>query len=143
MRVLGISAIFPDRSAALVADDQIVTAAREERFSRRKHTKWPAPFTAWEPGQPAPWCDFAGFDAGDLAVACSYHPSPTHRAAEFRLHGPCDRLRRTYAQHALWVRPRRWTGSISRLCPRSATTRRTPLLQVSCAVPIGPPTSRR
>ncbi|HUE22198.1 MAG TPA: carbamoyltransferase [Bryobacteraceae bacterium] len=37
MRVLGISAFYHDSAAALVRDGQIVAAAQEERFSRRKH----------------------------------------------------------------------------------------------------------
>ena len=35
--VLGISAFYHDSAAALVVDGQIVAAAQEERFSRRKH----------------------------------------------------------------------------------------------------------
>jgi carbamoyltransferase len=37
MRVLGISAFYHDSAAALVEDSQIVAAAQEERFTRRKH----------------------------------------------------------------------------------------------------------
>ena len=37
MRVLGISAFYHDSAAALVRDGEIVAAAQEERFSRRKH----------------------------------------------------------------------------------------------------------
>ncbi len=37
MRVLGISAFYHDSAAALVVDGQIVAAAQEERFTRRKH----------------------------------------------------------------------------------------------------------
>src|SRR5436190_6489097 len=37
MRVLGISAFYHDSAAALVSDGEIVAAAQEERFSRRKH----------------------------------------------------------------------------------------------------------
>ena len=37
MRVLGISAYYHDAAAALVCDGQIVAAAQEERFSRKKH----------------------------------------------------------------------------------------------------------
>ena len=48
MRVLGVNAIFHDPSAALVIDGEIVAAAEEERFSRRKHGKRPVPFSAWE-----------------------------------------------------------------------------------------------
>ncbi|MGN6134432.1 MAG: carbamoyltransferase N-terminal domain-containing protein, partial [Aureliella sp.] len=35
--ILGISAFYHDSAAALVVDGQIVAAAQEERFSRRKH----------------------------------------------------------------------------------------------------------
>ena len=48
MRVLGINAIYHDPAAALVVDGEIVAAAEEERFSRRKHGKRPVPFAAWE-----------------------------------------------------------------------------------------------
>ena len=37
MRILGVSAFYHDSAAALVADGEIVCAAQEERFSRRKH----------------------------------------------------------------------------------------------------------
>jgi len=37
MRTLGISAFYHDSAAALVADGQIVAAAQEERFTRKKH----------------------------------------------------------------------------------------------------------
>ena len=37
MRVLGISAFYHDSAAALVDDGQIVAAAQEERFTRKKH----------------------------------------------------------------------------------------------------------
>ena len=37
MRILGISAFYHDSAAALVADGQIIAAAQEERFTRKKH----------------------------------------------------------------------------------------------------------
>jgi carbamoyltransferase len=37
MRIVGISAFYHDAAAALVIDGEIVAAAQEERFSRRKH----------------------------------------------------------------------------------------------------------
>ncbi len=37
MRILGISALYHDSAAALVRDGEIVAAAQEERFTRRKH----------------------------------------------------------------------------------------------------------
>ena len=37
MKILGISAFYHDSAAALVVDGEVVSAAQEERFSRRKH----------------------------------------------------------------------------------------------------------
>jgi carbamoyltransferase len=37
MKVLGISAFFHDAAAALIVDGEVVAAAQEERFSRKKH----------------------------------------------------------------------------------------------------------
>jgi carbamoyltransferase len=78
VRVLGINAIFHDPAAALVVDGEIVAAAEEERFSRRKHGKAPVPFAAWElPERSAAWCLAAGGIAPEQldAVAYSYDPS--------------------------------------------------------------------
>ncbi len=35
--ILGISAFYHDSAAALVIDGEVVAAAQEERFTRRKH----------------------------------------------------------------------------------------------------------
>ena len=35
--ILGISAFYHDSAAALVRDGEIVAAAQEERFSRKRH----------------------------------------------------------------------------------------------------------
>ncbi len=35
--ILGISAFYHDSAAALIVDGQVVAAAQEERFSRKKH----------------------------------------------------------------------------------------------------------
>ena len=37
MRILGISALYHDSAAAIVADGRIMAAAQEERFTRKKH----------------------------------------------------------------------------------------------------------
>ena len=37
MKILGISAYFHDSAACLVVDGEIIAAAQEERFTRRKH----------------------------------------------------------------------------------------------------------
>ena len=40
--ILGISAFYHDSAAALIIDGEIVAAAQEERFSRKKHdAKYP------------------------------------------------------------------------------------------------------
>jgi carbamoyltransferase len=77
MRVLGVNAVFHDPAAALVVDGEIVAAAEEERFNRRKHGKPNVAFAAWEvPELSARWClEQAGLAPGDLdAVAYSYDP---------------------------------------------------------------------
>jgi carbamoyltransferase len=78
VKVLGVNAVFHDPAAALVVDGEIVAAAEEERFSRRKHGKSPVAFSTWElPEQSARWCvEYAGLTPADLdAVAYSYDPS--------------------------------------------------------------------
>lgn len=78
MRILGVNAIFHDPAAAVIVDGEIVAAAEEERFTRRKHGKRPVPFSAWEmPEQAAAWClDRAGIRPDQLdAVGYSYDPA--------------------------------------------------------------------
>src|SRR5215211_414955 len=104
MRILGLNAVFHDPAAALVVDGEVVAAAEEERFSRRKHGKDPVPFSTWElPVQSAAWClSSAGITPDELdAVAYSYDPSlakpldPTDLAAD-----EWEGLRTLYAERA-------------------------------------------
>lgn len=37
MYILGVSALYHDSAAALVKDGEIIAAAQEERFTRKKH----------------------------------------------------------------------------------------------------------
>jgi carbamoyltransferase len=77
-RVLGVNAVFHDPSAALVSGGRIVSAAEEERFTRRKHGKEPVAFSTWElPERSARWClEHGGLAASELdAVAYSYDPA--------------------------------------------------------------------
>jgi carbamoyltransferase len=105
MRVLGINAIFHDPAAALVVDGEIVAAAEEERFSRRKHGKAPVPFAAWElPERSAAWCLAAGgIGADELdAVAYSYDPAlvqPSAAGTDVTADG-WEGLRTLYARRA-------------------------------------------
>lgn len=101
MKILGLNAAFHDSAAALVCDGEIVAAAEEERFTRRKHGKRPVPFSAWElPEQAAAWVmDFAGLTAGDLdAVAYSYDPSLVVEGADF--YPPSEDIRTDFIRRA-------------------------------------------
>src|SRR4030081_3107428 len=103
MRVLGINALFHAPAAALVIDGDIVAAAEEERFSRRKHGKRPVPFSTWElPEQAARWCLSQGrIGPEDLdAVAYSYDPSIARPPGPDVTADGCERLRTLYAQRA-------------------------------------------
>ena len=103
MRVLGVNALFHDPAVALVVDGEVVAAAEEERFSRRKHGKRPVPFAAWElPELSARWClETAGLRPEDLdAVAYSFDPRLARPASEQGLDDPWDHLRLTYAEKA-------------------------------------------
>jgi carbamoyltransferase len=103
MRILGINALFHDPAAALVVDGEVVAAAEEERFSRRKHGKRPVPFSAWElPELSARWClEHAGVRPAELdAVAYSFDPRLARPAADMGLFDPWDALRLEYARRA-------------------------------------------
>ncbi|NIJ13404.1 carbamoyltransferase [Saccharomonospora amisosensis] len=103
MRILGINAVFHDPAAALVVDGEIVAAAEEERFSRRKHGKEAVPFSAWEqPRHSANWClRHAGLAASDLdAVAYSYDPTLVDETLPGTDQGGWEKLRTLYARRA-------------------------------------------
>ncbi|MGN6754071.1 MAG: carbamoyltransferase family protein [Intrasporangium sp.] len=103
MQILGVNALFHDPSATLVVDGQIVAAAEEERFSRRKHGKRPVPFAAWElPEQAMRWClDVGGIRPEKLdAVAYSFDPALAKPGEDMGLDDPWDQLRRLYAERA-------------------------------------------
>jgi len=103
MRVLGVNAVFHDPAAALVVDGELVAAAEEERFSRRKHGKEPVPFSTWElPVQAARWClREAGLAPGDVdAVAYSYDPALAAQAGADITADEWEGLRTLFAQRA-------------------------------------------
>jgi carbamoyltransferase len=100
--VLGVNAVFHDPAAALVVDGEIVAAAEEERFSRRKHGKPAVPFSTWElPVGSMQWClAEAGIGPADLtAVAYSYDPALAPRTADVVADG-WEGLRTLYVQRA-------------------------------------------
>lgn len=66
MNILGISAFYHDAAAALVVDGEIVAAAQEERFTRKKHD-------SGYPRNSIDYClKFAGLDAKDIDYVAFY-----------------------------------------------------------------------
>src|ERR1039458_9859678 len=82
--ILGISAFYHDSAAALVVDGDIISAAQEERFTRKKH----------DPGFPANAVAYclaeAGLQAEDLNCIAFYDKPLTK----------FDRLLETYLAYA-------------------------------------------
>jgi len=67
--ILGISAFYHDSAASLVVDGEIVAAAHEERFTRKKHdSAFPRHAVAYV-------LDEAGLDLGDI-TAVSFYDKP-------------------------------------------------------------------
>src|SRR5918994_7046321 len=102
-RVLGVNAVFHDPAAALIVDGEIVAAAEEERFSRRKHGKAPVAFSTWElPEQAIAWClESAGLRPSDLAaVAYSYDPALGVQPGSDITEHDWEGLRTLYARRA-------------------------------------------
>ncbi len=66
MYILGISAYYHDSAACLVKDGEIISAAQEERFSRKKHD-------SSFPGNAAKYClQYAKISAEDLELVAFY-----------------------------------------------------------------------
>ncbi len=66
MRILGISAFYHDSAAALIEDGEIVAAAQEERFTRKKHD-------ARFPAAAVEYClEEAGIDLGQVDYVAFY-----------------------------------------------------------------------
>src|ERR671923_1402517 len=103
MKVLGVNSVFHDPAAALVVDGEIVAAAEEERFSRRKHGKRPVPFSAWElPEQAMSWClEEGGLSPEDIdALAYSYDPELAPPVRDDLVSDAWEGLRTLYAERA-------------------------------------------
>jgi carbamoyltransferase len=102
-KVLGVNAVFHDPAAAIVVDGEIVAAAEEERFSRRKHGKAPVAFSTWElPEQAMAFClAEAGVEPAELdAVAYSYDPDLAPQPGDDVTASEWEGLRTLYARRA-------------------------------------------
>ncbi len=66
MKILGISAFYHDSAAAVIHNGNILAAAQEERFTRKKHT-------AEFPAQSVKYClDYSGFSLDELDAVAFY-----------------------------------------------------------------------
>ena len=110
MTVLGLSCWYHDAAAALVRDGEIVAAAQEERFSRRKHDpEFPA--------QAVAFClDRAGIAAADLdAVAFYDKPLLTfERLLETTLSYAPRGLASFLQAMPVWLKRKLWTPDLLR-----------------------------
>ena len=108
--ILGLSAFYHDSAACLVVDGEIVAAAQEERFTRKKHDHG-------FPAQAIRYClQSAGLRPGDLTQV-GFYDKPILKF---------DRLLETYLSHApkgfpsflmampLWMREKLWITDLIR-----------------------------
>ncbi len=105
MHVLGISALYHDAAAAVVSDGEIVAAAQEERFTRRKH----------DPSFPTNairWClEEAGVGHDELTAVAYYDKPLTTFSRILRSYvaaGPRG-LRSINAALSEWMTRKLWT----------------------------------
>jgi carbamoyltransferase len=99
--VLGINAVFHDSAAALVLDGEVVAAAEEERFSRRKHGKQSVAFSTWElPEEAARWCLQQAGVGPDRLDAVGYSYDPALVAGSKATGDAWERLRTTFAKRS-------------------------------------------
>ena len=84
MNILGISAYYHDSAAALIKDGNIVAAAQEERFTRKKHD-------AGFPSKAVDYCLKAGGIAPSQLDRVVFYDKPLIKF---------ERLLQTYMQYA-------------------------------------------
>ncbi len=104
MKILGISAYYHDAAACLISDGEIVAAAQEERFTRKKH----------DPSIPSnaiSYCLKAGGVSGDRLDAVAFYDKPidkfvrilkTYFAVAPRGLGSFLKALPEWTQHKLW-----------------------------------------
>ncbi|MEM7051929.1 MAG: carbamoyltransferase [Acidobacteriota bacterium] len=105
MKILGISCYYHDSAACLLVDGEIVAAAQEERFTRRKHD-------AGFPSRAVEYClAEGGIQKGDEIDHVVFYDKPLlkfHRILETYL-GVAPRGRQSFSQAIpLWLREKLW-----------------------------------
>jgi carbamoyltransferase len=106
MHILGISAYYHDSAAALVRDGELVAAAQEERFTRKKHD--PA-----FPANAVRYClDHAGVAPDGIDAVAFYEKPLTHFVRLLRTYlatAPAG-FRSFHTALPLWLREKLWIG---------------------------------
>jgi len=106
--ILGISAFYHDSAACLIKDGEIIAAAQEERFSRKKHDpNFPA--------KAAKFClDYAGIKANDLQLIAFYDKPfiKFERILETYLAYAPIGIRSFLKAMPLWVKQKLWIKEI-------------------------------
>ncbi|MEL7363262.1 MAG: carbamoyltransferase N-terminal domain-containing protein, partial [Bacteroidota bacterium] len=108
MNILGLSCYYHDSAACLVRDGQIVAAASEERFSRRKHDpEFPAQATAYVLRE-------AGLTPADLDAVAFYDKpfQKFERLLESYLAYAPRGLRSYLQAMPLWIKQKLWIPEI-------------------------------
>src|SRR5260221_9067334 len=102
--ILGISAFYHDSAACLIADSEIVAAAQEERFTRKRHD-------AAFPSHAVAYCLKEGGIDADALAAVVFYEKPFLKFERI-LANAIDTAPRGLAQFVraipLWLRERLW-----------------------------------
>ncbi|MFH1128103.1 MAG: carbamoyltransferase [Candidatus Omnitrophota bacterium] len=108
MNILGISCFYHDSAAVLVRDGEIIAAAQEERFTRKKHD-FNFPINSIN------WClDFSNISAKDLDYVVFYEKPfvKFERILETSLmHAPSG-ISQFIQAMPLWLKQKLWTADI-------------------------------
>ena len=105
MYILGISAFYHDSAACLIKDGEILAAAQEERFTRRKHDHS-------FPSNAVDYClKYAGITVDDLAFVAFYDkPLLTfERLLETYIDYAPHGLRSFLKAMPVWLKDKLWT----------------------------------
>ena len=108
MNILGVSALYHDSAAALIKNGEIIAAAQEERFSRKKHDER-LPF-----GAIAYCLEAAGMETGQKLDAVAFYDKPITKFTRL-LTTLTERAPRGFpvfqAAVPAWVKDKGWVGA--------------------------------
>lgn len=108
MNILGISCFYHDSASALVQDGEIIAAAQEERFTRKKHD-FNFPINSIN------WClDFSNISAKDLDYVVFYEKPfvKFERILETSLMHVPSGISQFIQAMPLWLKQKLWTADI-------------------------------